>query len=653
LNKLKQPRGKPETSSPLELLLPAGNSDALIAALEGGADAVYFGLSKFNARNRAKNFYPDELASALQKVKSYKAKAYLVLNTLIKNSELSEVVSILSSISRLAIDAVIVQDWGLFWLIKRYFPKLICHASTQMGNHNSLDCTFAMHQGFARVILARELSLSEIQGIGKRSRAELEVFIHGALCYSFSGYCLFSSWMGGFSANRGACKQPCRRDFAQPTGSTKPFCMRDLELIDDLPKLAQAGVKSLKIEGRMRSSEYVYNVARAYRMALDDESKITEAKRILSEDGGRSKTALLFSDGLESYTTEQNQAGIIVGEVSHNDGSSIGIKCSYQLSKKHRLYFYDNESRHWDLQILSVSGQSCTAVGDLLPDKGKLIYRYADSTHKTFAFKAERKVFPKADMKYVQSVLGALVPAKRNTQIKPIVWIRIATLEQYNALKGNHDTRIICPLTICLEVKAMDMVPETPLFIAEGQVSQLKKTLHELISIGFKHYAISRLSHLRLFQDTQGIEFVANEHVYCLNDASIQGLSQRGIHSYVSPLENDYPNLLRSNYRHGIIPMYFNPPLFSSRIKPEIEHALSFEGKKLIIDATDAWYKVVPEEPTCLFQFHAKLTKQGYQQFLIDLSYTQSSEIAGVLDSFHKAKQIPGSNTFNFKKGLH
>ena len=190
-----------------ELLLPAGTLEAFFAAMEGGADAVYLGLKKFNARNRARNFSYADLQNIMAEAHSRGRKVYVTLNTLIKNNELSELVETLSALSQCRPDALIIQDLAVANLVQRYFPDLNIHASTQMSVHNSKSCNFLKDCGFSRVVLARELTMHELSQLMRSVKVETEVFVHGALCYSVSGQCLFSSYLGGNSANRGLCTQ--------------------------------------------------------------------------------------------------------------------------------------------------------------------------------------------------------------------------------------------------------------------------------------------------------------------------------------------------------------------------------------------------------------------------------------------------------------
>ncbi len=274
-----------------ELLAPAGSFDALIAAVLGGADAVYLGGLRFGARAFAKNFDEEELSRAVRVCHMFGVRIYVTLNTLIFDKELDEAIKYAKTLHGMGVDALIVADIGVADMIKREVPGLELHASTQMGAHNIEGVNFAKRLGCSRVVLARECSFQNIRDITEKSEAECEVFVHGALCVCHSGQCLFSSMVGGRSGNRGECAQPCRL----PYNSDKyPLSLRDLSLSNHINELIDSGVSSLKIEGRMKSPFYVYEVTRIYRALLDGHrcASFAENKRladIFSRDG--------FTDG--------------------------------------------------------------------------------------------------------------------------------------------------------------------------------------------------------------------------------------------------------------------------------------------------------------------------------------------------------------------
>lgn len=251
-----------------ELLSPAGSPRSLSAAIDAGADAVYFGASAFNARIGAENFTENELAEAFEKCHAYGVKAYVTLNTLALDREIGEVLRTAETVWRLGADALIVADLGIASVIHRYYPEIELHASTQMSGHGTDAAKLLSEIGFSRMVLARETSLEDIREFVKSSPIEAEIFVHGALCVSHSGQCLFSSIVGGRSGNRGECAQPCRLPYAAK--NKYPLSLRDLCLAPHVPAIIDSGVASLKIEGRMKSAEYVHEVTSVYRTLLDE-----------------------------------------------------------------------------------------------------------------------------------------------------------------------------------------------------------------------------------------------------------------------------------------------------------------------------------------------------------------------------------------------
>ena len=233
----------------VELLAPAGNYDALLGAVNAGADAVYLGGEQYGARAYADNFSRDEIISGIRLAHIYHKKIYLTINTLVKERELEGLYDFLLPFYEAGLDGVIIQDLGVLAYVRRYFPGLELHASTQMTLTGSEGVSFLKEYGVSRVVPARELSLEEIKNL-KETGVEVEIFIHGAMCYCYSGQCLFSSILGGRSGNRGRCAQPCRLPYEINGGKECfPLSMRDMCTIDLLPELIESGVDSFKIEG--------------------------------------------------------------------------------------------------------------------------------------------------------------------------------------------------------------------------------------------------------------------------------------------------------------------------------------------------------------------------------------------------------------------
>ena len=261
-----------------ELLAPAGNLEIFKGVIESGADAVYVGGSMFGARAYANNFTEEELLEAIDFAHLRGVKVYLTVNTLIKNSELSKLYDYLLVYYKRGLDAVIVQDIGVVKAIHEYFPSMEIHTSTQMTVTGADGVRFLSQFGVTRVVMAREVSLAEMKRIHEETGMELEAFVHGALCYSYSGQCLFSSILGGRSGNRGRCAQPCRLPYTvEGKKDEYILSLKDMCGIKALDKLHDAGVYSLKIEGRMKQLEYACGVVKYYRSYIDSMKPVTDA----------------------------------------------------------------------------------------------------------------------------------------------------------------------------------------------------------------------------------------------------------------------------------------------------------------------------------------------------------------------------------------
>ena len=314
----------------IELLSPAGDWDALIAAVESGADAVYLGMKTLNARRGAGNFDDELLVRASDYLHERGKKMYVTVNTMVKESEMGLLDEIARSLSKAGADAAIVQDFGVAAELKGMLPSLSLHASTQMAAHNRQAVAFLKEKGFERAVLAREMTFSEIASCAETG-VELEVFCHGALCVAASGQCLFSSLVGGRSGNRGMCAQPCRLKYTL-TGAKTPvsgylLSPKDLMTVELIEQLRNAGAMSLKIEGRLKRPEYVHIVTSIYRRALDGE-KITEndienLKQIFNRGGFTSGYGPGVVDGKLISHKRPSHWGVKVGESA--DGKRIKV----------------------------------------------------------------------------------------------------------------------------------------------------------------------------------------------------------------------------------------------------------------------------------------------------------------------------------------
>lgn len=332
-----------------ELLAPAGGPEPFYAALAAGADAIYCGMGSFNARRKADNFTDESFEAACRAAHLAGSRVYVTVNIVIKDEEMSEALSLVDRCWRLGADAFIIQDWGLFFEIRRLMPEVETHISTQANIHDARGTAWCKEAGADRVTLSRELSIDEIAIIHDAVDIELEVFSHGAICFCYSGVCLLSSFTSrGRSANRGMCAQPCRlpyelidetgRSWSKP-GRERALCPRDTCTADMLPRLLDAGAHALKLEGRMKAPDYVHSIVSAYRAQLDDilagreisdetaQARYRQLKRCFNRDFTSEYQEGRSGDEMMSYERSNNR-GQIVGEVlgSKPLGNTKGLK---------------------------------------------------------------------------------------------------------------------------------------------------------------------------------------------------------------------------------------------------------------------------------------------------------------------------------------
>ena len=316
----------------VEVLAPAGSMESLYAAINKGADAVYLGGNKFSARAYASNFDNDNMIKAIDYAHSYDVKVYVTLNTILKENEIDEAVKYVGFLYEIGVDALIIQDVGLLKRVREDFKDFELHASTQLTVHNGEAALYFKDKGFHRIVLSRELSLDEIKYISKDLAIETEMFVHGALCISYSGQCLMSSIIGGRSGNRGRCAQPCRMEYTlkgEKSGEKRGYLLspKDMCTIEDVNEVINTGTYSLKIEGRMKRAEYVAGVVDNYRKAVD---KALFNSKYDSQAGKRQLLQLFNRSGftkaflqkdtgkdMMSYNSPKN-AGIPLGKVDNN-----------------------------------------------------------------------------------------------------------------------------------------------------------------------------------------------------------------------------------------------------------------------------------------------------------------------------------------------
>ena len=466
----------------VELLSPVGDFECLKAAVQNGADSVYFGADTFSARAFANNFNLEDLKEAITYAKIRGIKTNLTLNTLIKDDEFEDSLSLANYAYKCGIDAIIVQDLGLAKKLIDTYPDLPIHASTQMTVHNLNGALMLQHLGFKRIVLSRELSIDEIIYICKNVNVEVECFIHGALCISYSGQCLLSSMVGGRSGNRGKCAQPCRLPYELLEGDKKInsgylLSTRDLCGLDFIPSLLDAGVKCLKIEGRMKSPEYVSTVTRIYRKYIDLYYSKEEFK-INSKD--KKDLLQVFNRGLSSsgHLDNEPNKNLIYKEKPNNMGLFLGIVERFNANKGHIKLKLKEPISIGD--TISVQNESGTYTISELMDHNKNIDTTKTGQIVTIGrMKGNIKVGDKI-YKISSKALNTIAKESYQSENRKINFYATVTIKK--------DTPISIRLTSCNDIslyKDLDLtctlgtIPETALnrpLTKESVIKQISKT---------------------------------------------------------------------------------------------------------------------------------------------------------------------------------
>lgn len=653
-----------------ELLLPVGNPESFYAALKGGSDAIYLGLKQFNARGRAKNFTNGQLSTILKEAKKNNVLVYLTLNTVIKNHEIPELIDFMHFLSQAKVDGIIIQDWGVYFIAKRYFPNLVLHASTQMGIHNSLGANYGGKKGMERVVLARELTLTELGNICRKSKVETEVFIHGALCYSFSGMCLYSSYAGGRGANRGLCTQPCRRTYSSAKKNQYLFNLKDNQLIDLVGEFEKMGVSSLKIEGRMKSGEYTYRVAQAYRMALDDKKQGEEAKKMLEMDFGREKTAYFMGKDVRLAVSNKTVAGVSLGKVVRTQGSTIFLSSKIRIEPGFRLRFHiPNADKQESVKVREVdfeNGLYKIDSGDKRVKNNSEVYLSGVNDVK-FPSKLDdaRSQNTQINHGFKRKIIGEL--KSKDQAKKEEFYFRINSMEWLRKMNLNEMDGLFLSFSKITWSRFDPEVPfiqkfrdkvyvELPKFIPEDTLPFYRELVAKMTKNGIRNFVISHLSQKELIPPKCRI--LSNENVYVFNDAAAKCFKSEGVSVFSYPQEIDFETMFSLSDKSGIVPVYFHPELFYSRMpidmNPENDNLIDDMDLRLRRYRRNGITSIVPSVPVSLSQSKTKLKNKGFFRYLIDLSYEPVSKNRAktIKSRILRSEQIQPSNTFNFNKGL-
>jgi len=663
-----------------ELLAPVGSLEGFHAALEAGADAVYLGLQDFNARLRATNFTMQTLSYLVPFAHKRKVKIYCTLNTLVKQNELRQVIDLLYQLEKIGIDAVILQDLGIAEIARNNFSKLTLHASTQMVVHNSLGARAVQELGFKRITLSRECTLSEIEAIKKSTELELEVFIHGALCYSISGLCLASSYLGGKSGNRGCCTQVCRRQFAADNTPGFFFSPKDLCALDFIPDLKSIGITSFKIEGRMKSADYIYTVVSSYRKAIDTPNCIPEIKNALRHDFGREKTHAFFPGpdpkGVIDVSSQPG-AGILLGSVIQVRDNFVLIDSKEKIAAGDKIRFHlHNRADGFNAKVISIKRQD-KKVQVFIKDteracKGATVYLI--SKNLSLKMKWGKKQidcmpvsYPKA-CPFSSRILRKYAPPKKRSvsKKKSILYLRFDNFEWLYHLKSIPCDGIIlhCGKDSIQSIKRYEKIIQKwisklifalPPFIPQQDIPFWKESIADLKKRGITTWMCSHISQKYLFPPNE--RCFADTTIWCTNRATQVFLEKSGFSRFTYSLEDDILNLKATANEDGIAVLFAYISLFISRLKPspandsfltENQQAGFFTQKR------NGFYYLLGERPLCLTHRRDKLAEIGINTYILDFSFcpVQRKIITRVFSHFNQKKKLPDSTLFNHKGGL-
>jgi putative protease len=679
-----------------ELLAPAGNLESFFAALEHGADAIYVGYRSYNARTAAANFGLEEIARLTEYAHSQGVRLHVALNAILRENELEEMVSVLDGLATIRPDGLIVQDGGVARLCRRHFPDLSLHASTLMTVHNQAGVRQMEALGFRRAVLARELSLDEIAQISAATTMQLEVFVHGALCFSYSGLCLASSFFGGRSSLRGRCVQPCRRLYR--TGRAQGYFLstNDLSAIDLVPALRDLRVAALKIEGRMKPASYVATVVSAYRLVLDappgeEKAAVAAARRSLRQALGRKPTHGFLVPGDQDEVITPHRVGAsgqlaATVERVHRDVLVLRLRIPVALGDRLRLDSNEGfEKKAFRLREMTGKGLPLTRAG-----AGALIRvpripgaRSGDRVFKTdtrapgvstSSAKLRRRLLQETSPPprfAASSTLARKVlvppgpPAARSSRLPPL-YLRI------------DDPRL---LRVALEFGAQGILFQAtrkalhrhpprpgkeriywalPAVIQEGELSFYRDQVSRWQGMGHSRWVVGNWAHFSLFSRPPEV-LIADVTFNVLNSQAAFLLHETGCQGVIVSLENDRANLRELlpaiQALNPLVTVYGRPPLFTSRLRIKIrpgEVIRGYEEDGLDHHGEAGLTLLRPARPFCLFGHLKELRDLGARGLVIDLrgDRRKPERVRFLVEAFRRGRCAESSTTFNYLRRL-
>lgn len=661
----------------IEILAPAGSEESFLAAVSAGANAVYLGLKDFSARAKAKNFSFSQLNQICNYAKQNNIKVFVAFNTLFQQEDINKVFKCLNQLSSTSVNGLIVQDLSLAYIVKKYFPDLNLHASTQLCIHNSYGIKQAEKFGFKRAVLARELSLEQIKQIKKHSNIELEIFCHGALCFCVSGLCLFSSFIGGYSGNRGLCTQPCRRLWNINNKQGYFFSPKDLQLAQYVQQLKETGITSLKIEGRMKTADYVYKTVKAYRLLADATSDnfnetLLQAQEILKYDYARTKTTCNFINKSEEiFEPEKSKnLGLYLGKVENKTSEYFNLKNIKEVYVGDTLRIVDlKKDKSQVLKVAKIEGDKIF-YENLYLENNFEVYKIADGTRsedwKNKNLEELKKFF--VEQKFAETNNNKLINLSTvkpfNNVPLPNLFIRINNFKWLPLLKNKKDIVLKLNKTNIINIKSLkdikDYYIELPSYIDEQDLILFQQTIDFIINKGCNKFFVNNISHFEFFKNKKTNLF-AGQFLYTLNLYCAQFLSLQNIKAYTVSWEDDIyniRNLSKSFLKNNLI-VYLSgfPEIVTSKMKflDEVKNKNVKSGKdEFKVISTDYENVLVPRFPVNILSFKNNLVSMGIKSFGIDLSYIEPNNnyLTQMLNAFNNNLYINSANKFNFERKL-
>ncbi|MBQ8327335.1 MAG: U32 family peptidase [Lachnospiraceae bacterium] len=638
-------------SHKVELLAPAGSYQAFIGAMNAGADAVYLAGKQFGARAYADNFSCDELIQALDYAHLFGKKIYLTLNTLVKDSEIDQIYDYILPFYEHGLDGVIVQDLGVLKYLKEHFPLLELHASTQMTITGANGANYLKQFGVTRVVPARELSLTEIKDMKEECGLEIETFIHGAICYCYSGQCLFSSLIGGRSGNRGRCAQPCRLSYEYDGMNQHYLSLKDMCTIEMIPQLINAGIDSFKIEGRMKRPEYAAGVTAIYRKYIDQYYENPDKPfRIDAKDMDILNQLYIRKERSLGYYEKHNGKDMITldnpaySEVSQALLDQIGEQ---YLTKLKQLpvtaYLYMSVGMPLSLTIVhEESGVSVTVEGNVVDEaknqplsEENVIKQLTKTGNTEFYLKQidiqmegncfcpvkvlnelRRNAFDKLkEAMLLPYMRTAVKPEYDNAKLiyntsKPHTHVLVSTMEQLDTVLNQYSCERIYVEDYLFNDKEIDIVlhrgNEVHIYIAlpyilrQKRKNQYKTVLKELLNRYPIHGILVRnLEEVELLNELQcELPVIADHTIYTFNKSAVHAVCENVADEYTLPVELNFKELMGVASDKAEMLVYGRiPVMFTANCILKTRNKCSHSNE--VISITDRYHKKLPVRMNC------------------------------------------------------